>query len=283
MGELRSTSPSTRGVIRQPGAQPERWDRTLTTVPAGSRSIKRRTPPSSSRRDTRSQSPAPEPWRRRRRHRPPRPRCQGRPCRRCRRWSPGPRGWSVRRRSSPSPCPSRQRTEQLHGEIARRGRPLRPYVWHRPGDRHAPRSTRQRRSGSASNQRNSIRGAERRPGAQRRVKAAASLSRATSEAWPCAVGQRTCRSRNERTRQWPEQRVHRRSRAEFRLRVQLRAHGSELRRWRRAVCRGRLASDSRARFGTSRKMWSLETRGTPRRIAVAAIHRSAVWARCAGA
>jgi hypothetical protein len=41
---------STRSVIRQPGAQSERWNTTLTTVPLGSRSMKRRTPHSSSRR-----------------------------------------------------------------------------------------------------------------------------------------------------------------------------------------------------------------------------------------
>ncbi|HEX2508760.1 MAG TPA: alpha/beta hydrolase [Miltoncostaeaceae bacterium] len=37
-------------AYRRPGAQSERWDRTLTTVPLGSRSMKRRTPHSSSRR-----------------------------------------------------------------------------------------------------------------------------------------------------------------------------------------------------------------------------------------
>ena len=35
-------------------------------------------------------------------------------------------------------------------------------------------------------------------------------------------------------------------------------------------------------MGTSRKILSLETSGTPRRVAVAAIQRSAVWARCEG-
>jgi hypothetical protein len=70
-------------------SQSERWERTFTIVPLGSRSMNRRTPHSSSRR-------------------------------------------AVHRHLE---------AEQLDEEIARLGGAGRPYVWHRPVDRHAPGST----------------------------------------------------------------------------------------------------------------------------------------------
>jgi hypothetical protein len=95
---------------------------TLTSVPLGSRSMKRRTPPSPHYGgERRSPSPAQQPWRGRHRRRPPRPRCPARTCRRCRLWSPGPRDWPVRRRSQPSrgPLPPRSRAGSRRTHVSR--------------------------------------------------------------------------------------------------------------------------------------------------------------------
>jgi hypothetical protein len=47
--QIPGSEPDLANVMRLPGAQSERCDTTLTTVPLGSRSMKRRTPHSSSR------------------------------------------------------------------------------------------------------------------------------------------------------------------------------------------------------------------------------------------
>jgi hypothetical protein len=111
----------------------------LTSVPLGSRSMKRRTPHSSSRSGfRRSPSLAPRPWRGRHRRQAPPPRCQAPPCRRSR---DGDLGRAVGRRRHGHDPPHVHRhleAEQVDEEVARLSGPIGLDVGYRPASGHAP-------------------------------------------------------------------------------------------------------------------------------------------------